>query len=95
AYSSLFLATPLLADLKEREPRFQALQGRVQQRRSGGPTTTVRLSQRSAHAPDVPEAEAESEEAAPATAVRRPSSPPRKSSKGGRPGKPKNKKRKR
>ena len=36
AYSSLFLATPLLADLKEREPQFKALNARVLQRRAGG-----------------------------------------------------------
>ena len=36
AYSSLFLATPLLADLKEREPQFKALNTRVLQRRAGG-----------------------------------------------------------
>ena len=36
AYSSLFLATPLLADLKEREPTFQALSARVLDRRAGG-----------------------------------------------------------
>jgi preprotein translocase subunit SecF len=46
AYSSLFLATPLLADLKEREPRFQALHQRVIDRRASG-KAPVRLSQRS------------------------------------------------
>jgi preprotein translocase subunit SecF len=35
AYSSLFLATPLLADLKEREAQYQALSQRVLARRSG------------------------------------------------------------
>ena len=35
AYSSLFLATPLLADLKEREPQFKALSARVIARRTG------------------------------------------------------------
>jgi preprotein translocase subunit SecF len=34
-YSSIFIATPLLADLKEREPAMQALAKRVEQRRSG------------------------------------------------------------
>jgi preprotein translocase subunit SecF len=34
AYSSLFLATPLLCDLKEREPRYQALRKRVVARRA-------------------------------------------------------------
>jgi preprotein translocase subunit SecF len=97
AYSSLFLATPLLADLKEREPRFQALQGRVAQRRSGAPSATVRLSQRSVNAPTDPQAEPETgtPTTATATAVRRPSSAPKRSSKGGRPGRPSSKKRKR
>lgn len=34
AYSSIFLATPIVADLKEREPEVQALRRRVQARRS-------------------------------------------------------------
>jgi preprotein translocase subunit SecF len=34
-YSSIFIATPLLADLKEREPAMQALARRVASRRSG------------------------------------------------------------
>jgi preprotein translocase subunit SecF len=39
AYSSIFLATPLLADLKEREPQFKALAARVAAReRAGRPT---------------------------------------------------------
>jgi preprotein translocase subunit SecF len=46
AYSSLFLATPLLADLKEREPRFKQLHQRVIDRRASG-KAPVRLSQRS------------------------------------------------
>ncbi len=49
AYSSLFLATPLLADLKEREPRFKALNQRVLDRRARGGAAPVRLSQRSAN----------------------------------------------
>ena len=49
AYSSLFLATPLLADLKEREPRFKVLHQRVLDRRATG-RAPVRLSQRSTHA---------------------------------------------
>ncbi len=35
-YSSIFIATPVLADLKEREPRYQALAKRVAVRASGG-----------------------------------------------------------
>jgi preprotein translocase subunit SecF len=37
AYSSIFIATPLLADLKEREPAMKALARRVEARRSGVP----------------------------------------------------------
>jgi preprotein translocase subunit SecF len=93
AYSSLFLATPLLADLKEREPRFQALQGRVAQRRSGAAASPIRLSQRSTNAADQPEGPAEqSTPTTTATAVRRPAQPARKK-KGGRPGKPGGKRR--
>jgi len=33
-YSSIFIATPLLADLKERQPQFRALAKRVHQRRA-------------------------------------------------------------
>ncbi len=36
AYSSIFLATPILCDLKEREPAYVALAKRVQARRSSG-----------------------------------------------------------
>ncbi|HUR51371.1 MAG TPA: protein translocase subunit SecF [Mycobacteriales bacterium] len=90
AYSSLFLATPLLADLKEREPRFQALQGRVAQRRAGA-AAPVRLSQRSVNAPeDAPAPEGDTETPAPATttatAVRR--NPPPRKKKGGRSSRP-------
>jgi preprotein translocase subunit SecF len=35
AYSSIFLATPVVADLKEREPRYRALRARVLAKRSG------------------------------------------------------------
>lgn len=99
AYSSLFLATPLLAELKEREPRFQALTTRVNDRRTKGGDGPVRLSQRSTHAVGTqgaaePEADAPAAAASTptATAVRRPSQPPRKR-KGGRPGRPSGKRR--
>ena len=82
AYSSLFLATPLLADLKEREPRFKALHQRVLDRRARGGAAPVRLSQRSANV---------TTDAVPAEVV---SAPPRTAGtggakskkKGGRPG---------
>ena len=35
-YSSIFIATPVLCDLKEREPQYQALAKRVSVRESGG-----------------------------------------------------------
>ena len=35
-YSSICIATPVLADLKEREPQYRALAKRVQLRASGG-----------------------------------------------------------
>ena len=35
-YSSICIATPVLADLKEREPQYKALAKRVQLRASGG-----------------------------------------------------------
>lgn len=42
AYSSIFIATPILAHLKEREPTMQALARRVAVRQSGGKSTTRR-----------------------------------------------------
>src|SRR4051794_8486149 len=48
AYSSLFLATPLLADLKEREPQYQALTQRVLARRSGTTVKGSKFQQRAA-----------------------------------------------
>jgi len=38
-YSSIFIATPVLADLKEREPQYKALAKRVAVRSSGGRAT--------------------------------------------------------
>jgi preprotein translocase subunit SecF len=35
-YSSIFIATPVLCDLKEREPQYQALAKRVSVREAGG-----------------------------------------------------------
>jgi preprotein translocase subunit SecF len=42
AYSSIFIATPILTQLKEREPAMRALARRVATRQSGGQTTTRR-----------------------------------------------------
>ena len=85
AYSSLFLATPLLADLKEREPQYKALSARVLARRSGTGRAGLRSSARSGGsvpiggaAPAV-EQEAPSEQAqplaAPVAAPTRPAAP--------------------
>jgi len=99
AYSSLFLATPLLADLKEREPQYKALTQRVLARRSGTtPKSASKFQQRAAaRAAGTPlPVAAEPGEAVAETAVvppsapagpagRRPGNPPKKKSKGGRP----------
>ena len=79
AYSSLFLATPLLADLKEREPRFQQLNKRVQERRTKGETAApaARLSDQSAYTIT------EATTSAPKPAAKRP--PAKKRKKGSRP----------
>jgi preprotein translocase subunit SecF len=41
AYSSIFVAAPLLAVLKEREPRYAAIRSRLEARPGGRPRTTV------------------------------------------------------
>ena len=41
AYSSIFIATPLVADMKEREPAYRQLARRVAARQAGGGTTAV------------------------------------------------------
>ena len=38
AYSSIFIASPVLALLKEREPRYRALRKRIAERAGSGPT---------------------------------------------------------
>jgi len=48
-YSSIFIATPVLADLKERQPQYQALAKRVAVRASGG-----RAAKRAAAKAEVP-----------------------------------------
>jgi preprotein translocase subunit SecF len=94
AYSSLFLATPLLADLKEREPRFKALHHRVLDRRASGKATApVRLSQRSSYATAAPAGAVAVDDApAPAT-VAKPAAKRPAQKKGNRPSSHKNKKR--
>ncbi len=39
AYSSIFIASPILAMLKEREPRYAAIRARLASRTAGGPLT--------------------------------------------------------
>ncbi|MDQ6875949.1 MAG: protein translocase subunit SecF, partial [Actinomycetota bacterium] len=51
AYSSLFLATPVLADLKEREPAYAALRQRVIAKRAGAAVAPARRPGRSGSAP--------------------------------------------
>lgn len=43
-YSSIFIATPILADLKEREPAMKSLARRVEQRQSGGTKSSKKAS---------------------------------------------------
>jgi preprotein translocase subunit SecF len=47
-YSSIFIATPVLADLREREPEMQALRKRVLARRSQSPTAAAGRASRAA-----------------------------------------------
>ncbi len=58
-YSSIFIATPVLADLKEREPQYQALAKRVAVRASGGrgAKRAVAKAQSAARGPGAPAAE--------------------------------------
>lgn len=56
-YSSLFIATPLLAGLKEREPQFQALARRVAARQSGAGRAARRRPATAEKAADAPDQE--------------------------------------
>ncbi len=88
AYSSIFIATPLLAGFKEREPAMQALAKRVASRRAGAEPTTPsarRAAAKSATSQPgaddaVPEAETVAAGAAAAAAATRarPPAPPRR-----------------
>ncbi|HEX4698360.1 MAG TPA: protein translocase subunit SecF [Actinomycetes bacterium] len=90
AYSSIFIATPLLAGFKEREPAMQALAKRVAARRSGtttdSPSARRRAAAESAAAPeetDVVPSDTEEREAVPAgTTATRPAQPQRPSGSG-------------
>jgi preprotein translocase subunit SecF len=109
AYSSIFIATPLVTDMKERESTYQALARRVsaRQAKDGGTTTTPtwggrQAGPRPALAADGPADIADEPSAAsrPASPGPRPGSRPggqqRKSgSRGGRPGGSRNKRKRR
>jgi preprotein translocase subunit SecF len=85
AYSSIFIATPLLAGFKEREPAMQALAKRVAARRSGTTTDSPSARRRAAAESAAGQAEtdavpgdAEEREAVPAgTTATRPAQPRR------------------
>jgi preprotein translocase subunit SecF len=85
AYSSIFIATPLLAGFKEREPAMQALAKRVAARRSGtttdSPSARRRAAAESAAGPEETDAvpgDTEEREAVPAgTTATRPAQPRR------------------
>jgi len=57
-YSSIFIATPVLADLKEREPQYQALAKRVAVRAAGG-RAAKRAAAKASSRPGAPLAEEE------------------------------------
>ncbi len=57
-YSSIFIATPVLADLKEREPQYRALAKRVAVRTSGGRAAKRAVAKAQSGAPSRPGAPA-------------------------------------
>jgi len=79
AYSSIFIASPVLALLKEREPRYRALRKRIAERSGRVPETRL-ASERALTASPPPEPQDRAPVAAGArsgsTAASRPSSPP-------------------
>jgi preprotein translocase subunit SecF len=104
AYSSLFLATPWLVDLKEREPRYAALRQRVLAKRGGTAAAAAKARPEAATAASAESDEepAAAPEPATASAGARPSSagatqrpPQRRRPAGGKSGRPSGSKRKR
>jgi preprotein translocase subunit SecF len=93
AYSSIFIATPILAQLKEREPAMQALAKRVSGRAGGGGKaaargTTVTSRRAAAAAADEELADDELEQASqpePAAAVARAANRPAPARRPGQP----------
>jgi preprotein translocase subunit SecF len=71
-YSSIFIATPVLAYLKEREPRYQDLAAKVSRRLAGG-----RAARRGPGEPDGPATAADGPAAGPAVTVPAPPAGPR------------------
>jgi len=90
AYSSIFIATPILAQLKEREPAMQALTKRVAARSGAGGkapvrgTVTSRRAAAAAEALDDDELESDAEQE-PAGAVARPATRPAPARRPGQP----------
>jgi preprotein translocase subunit SecF len=96
AYSSIFIATPLLCDMKEREPTYQQLARRVASRRvkeareaglqpatAGAPLAAAEAA--AASEPDAPSPGQPRRQGAPPRPGARPQQQRRRSSKGGRP----------
>ncbi len=102
-YSSIFVATPVLVALKEREPQFKALATRVRARQAGGTARAAgagRLATAGAPAvmararvADAGDVDAEAPTAARPSSPLRGRTPPPPKRKGGRPGRPSGKKR--
>jgi preprotein translocase subunit SecF len=99
AYSSIFLATPVVAGLKEREPRYAALRGRVLAKRSsdtGRRGAPVEAAARVGGASTVVLDEAPAEDGVPASRGARPSARPQQRKRAGsKPGRPSGSKRRR
>jgi preprotein translocase subunit SecF len=96
-YSSIFFATPVLVDLKEREPRFKLHKQRVLQRRAAGLTAArkaTKAAKRATGDDDDELDEPEDDTATPAlaaagaraTGAQRPQPPRKRTTAGGKPG---------
>jgi preprotein translocase subunit SecF len=83
-YSSIFVATPLLADLKEREPQFKALKARVAARQAALAASS-RVAMATTSGGTVAEVDTDTGTTRPARPAGRPQPRPQKR-KGGRPG---------
>lgn len=91
AYSSIFIATPLVADMKEREPAYRQLARRVAARQAAGPTPAVVTAgsggERAAAAPTTTAViDDEAPRSRPAGPGPRPGARPSNQRRGGRPG---------